>query len=132
MPLVRKATTEELRQLQSRMSSAAKAIEFRHDPDGGLHIRIDTPDLVAVLDFLTKVLVAVLAVALLALGGVLIWFMHGASSSGRLAILALGIAFAGSGAVLAIALMLPNVPVVRAVFSGLTALIGAVLPKSQP
>jgi hypothetical protein len=92
---------------------------------GGLHI--DSRDFPSVINALSKLLAAIMGIGLLVFGIVLATVMRAATNNLQIAVLALGIVLALTGAILVIALLIPNTAVTKAVLSGIAQIVGRVL-----
>jgi hypothetical protein len=88
---------------------------------GRLHI--DSKDLPKVIAALTKFVVALLGFGLLVLGGVIVAFIRNPDQWYEGLALVVGIVLCVTGVIMAMALLIPNAPVIKAVFKGVADIV---------
>jgi hypothetical protein len=95
--------------------------------DGKFEFHMSPEELRSLVALITRLLAGMIALASLVVAVFVIYFMHDANSVGEQIGLVIGIAFGLVAAILTIALLLPNAPILKQVLSGLAGLAGKLL-----
>lgn len=90
-------------------------------------IHIDSEDLPHLIQALSRILAFLASLALMGFGGWVLYLMRDTASATRAVVAVIGVVLAMTGAILLITSLVPNVPVIGAVFKGVVSVVKSIL-----